>query len=393
MPTLTANRAETGDQALSVSRGLSVLVVSDANAASSWFQYDEIINDVDSDEVLASQQLNANQTVVADAEGVASAPTQSQGSSDTIVADADADGPILFASFKLISDINDDIDADSVISSQLAAIADTIVNDIESASLAVSQIMNANDTVVSDINAKADGEPGVFINNVDADNLIVQQRLRASVLVVSDADADAPIVSEDTSSFYSDVVVADANGDGSIQVNTLHAYQLIANDIDVAVELINDTSGVAWVFNAWTQAFSRYTGFDVNHAESIDGAPTFATPTGVYRFSSSSFADAKVKFGLSNFGAMQTKRLRAVYVTTVGDGVVNMATFHGYQGLLVQHNYATPSQSSDVPINRRLSPARGDQGQFWGLQFSLTGGTRQEVHNIRILPLVTGRNL
>jgi hypothetical protein len=369
-------------------------VVNDVWGEGAWFQYDEPVSDANAQAALVNERRDLLALVVAAGRGEATVPLQVRHRvAEVLEPAAGGEAPILAAYRALYDTVQEDAGGDGLTVSQRLAVAAPLLEGVAAATEAlVTAALRASVTLEESASGDA-GESPVFWEDAYGEASAPRARLHASYTAVADASAEASILSEALASLFKDTVTADANAAASVRSQQLQAVQTIINDMEAVEELLNVVSDEAWVFNAWTLAFSRYTGIEVTDAADAGGQPLFAGPSGVYRFSSTSYVDALVRFGLTNLGSMAPKRLRAVYVSTMGRGVVKLATFHGSGGSLVQHNYATPERDSATPINRRISPARGHTGQHWGLQVETTGGDRQTVTRIHVIPLVTGRKL
>lgn len=385
-------RAEVRSSLLSTQLSASVVVVDDANGADLHFQFDDVQGDANAEAVVHNERRDLLASVVSSAYASAAVERQVRTKTEPLVIeDASGDDPIVRAGRRLLVTLQENGEATASLLSQKRQSSVSLTAAAQAQSIIASALLHAADTIVSDAQSTG-GEPNFFMDSAYGESAVVRATLRVRTTITEDANAEATLVSDALARLFRDTIEADAHGDSSIESDRLNAVQSIVNDVDAVDELLNVVSDEAWVFNSWTLAFSRYTRLGVNDAHDIGGTPLFAAPQGLHEFSGTDFEDGLVQFGLSNMGAMTPKRMRAVYVTTAGRGVVKLATFHGLQGVLQEAKYITPTRESAVPINRRISPARGHQGQYWGFRVEVTSG-RQVVTRIHVLPLVTGRNL
>jgi len=385
-------QAEVRSSILSTQLGASVDVEDDANGADLHFQFDSVMSDANADTLLVNERRDLLTTVEATARGAASVLQQTRHLVEPIlIVGAQGQDTAVRAGRAMHATVQSDANAEASIITQTRVASASIVADAEASPVVVSSLLRASDTIVADAEGE-DGEPNFFVDSAHGDSSVVRATLHVRDTFTEAANAQAVLVSTALRQRYRDTVEASAQGEGSIESALLSAYQEVINDVDAVDEVLNVLSEEAWVFNTWTLAFSRYTGLGVNDAADVGGVPLFTKPTGLQEFSDTDFSDALVQFGLNNMGSMSPKRMRAIYVTTTGKGVVKLATFHGLAGALQEAKYATPVRESAVPINRRISPARGHRGQYWGFRVEVTEG-RQTVTRIHVLPLVTGRNL
>lgn len=149
----------------------------------------------------------------------------------------------------------------------------------------------------------------------------------------------------------------------------------------------------AWAFNARTMAISRWEGLHVTEVHEANGRVFGLASDGIYVLSDTAASDAVVESGLYDFGVIELKHLRHLYITYTATSPVRLGVIRSNGGGKQKIEYGKPAYESENPQQTRIALGRGPLARYWGLTLSNTDGGKASVIDMRLVPNVTTRRI
>ena len=217
---------------------------------------------------------------------------------------------------------------------------------------------------------------------------------------------------------YASVLVSamlDESGDGFDDVFDEAAPQWMIDEVATANEELLPTNNVtinfnnvgygfdepllsfptygAWAFNARSMAMSRWEALQVNEVHEANGVVYGLAEDGIYILSSTVAADALLESGLYDFGVIETKHLRHLYLTYTATSPIHVGITRSNGGGKQRVMYGKPSYYAENPVQSRINLGRGPLARYWGMTLANTDGGFASVKDMRFVPNVTTRRI
>ena len=149
----------------------------------------------------------------------------------------------------------------------------------------------------------------------------------------------------------------------------------------------------AWAFNARSMAVSRWEALQITEVHEAKGVVYGLADDGIYILSSTVAADAELESGLYDFGVIETKRLRHLYITYTATAPIHVGLIRSNGGGKQRVIYGKPSYVAENPIQTRVNLGRGPLARYWGMTLNNTDGGFASVKDMRLVPNVTTRRI
>ena len=234
---------------------------------------------------------------------------------------------------------------------------------------------------------------------------------QASVEIVGETGSGRDIVLSGLS--YSDTVMDSAVGGDYVETQyTISATVGEAGDADGAA-LPSTTSRVnyneigygfdeilmayytrgAWVFNARSMAMSRWEAMPITEVHEANGVVYGMSEEGIYVLSDTTASEAELESGLYDFGVIERKHLRHVYLTYTATEPINVGVVRSNAGGKQKIMYGKPAYDAETPTQTRINVGRGPLARYWGVTIVNTEGGFASIQDIRLVPDVTTRRI
>ena len=149
----------------------------------------------------------------------------------------------------------------------------------------------------------------------------------------------------------------------------------------------------AWAFNSRTMAMSRWEALQVTEVHEANGVVYGLAEDGIYVLSSTVAADAQLESGLYDFGVIETKHLRHLYITYTATSPIHVGLVRSNGGGKQRVMYGKSAYTSDNPMQSRINLGRGPLARYWGMTLNNTDGGFASVKDMRLVPNVTTRRI
>ena len=149
----------------------------------------------------------------------------------------------------------------------------------------------------------------------------------------------------------------------------------------------------AWVFNSRTMAISRWDTLQVNEVHEANGVVYGLAADGLYVLSPDVAAAACADSGLYDFGVIETKRLRHVYMTYTSQTPIHIEITRSNGGGKTPVLYGKPAYQHATPTQTRVDLGRGPTSRYWGVSIMNTDTGFASLKEMRLVPNVTSRRI
>lgn len=149
----------------------------------------------------------------------------------------------------------------------------------------------------------------------------------------------------------------------------------------------------AWAFNSRSMAMSRWEALQVTEVHEANGVVYGLADDGIYVLSSTVAADAELESGLYDFGVIETKHLRHLYITYTATAPIHVGLIRSNGGGKQRVMYGKPSYVAENPMQTRINLGRGPLARYWGMTLNNTDGGFASVKDMRLVPNVTTRRI
>lgn len=149
----------------------------------------------------------------------------------------------------------------------------------------------------------------------------------------------------------------------------------------------------AWTFNSRSMALSRWEALQVTEVHEANGVVYGLADDGIYVLSSTVAADAFLESGLYDFGVIETKHLRHLYLTYTATSPIHVGITRSNGGGKQRVMYGKPSYYAENPVQSRINLGRGPLARYWGMTLANTDGGFASVKDMRFVPNVTTRRI
>lgn len=149
----------------------------------------------------------------------------------------------------------------------------------------------------------------------------------------------------------------------------------------------------AWAFNARTMAMSRWEALQVTEVHEANGVVYGMADDGIYVLSSTLAADALLESGLYDFGVIETKHLRHMYITYTATAPIHVGITRSNGGGKQRVMYGKAAYVAENPVQTRINLGRGPLARYWGMTLANTDGGFASVKDMRLVPNVTTRRI
>ena len=157
--------------------------------------------------------------------------------------------------------------------------------------------------------------------------------------------------------------------------------------------LLSYSTHGAWAFNARTMAMSRWEALQVTEVHEVRGVVYGMADDGIYILSSTVAADAEAESGLYDFGVIENKRLRHLYVTYTSTTPIHVGITRSDGGGKQRVMYGKPAYAAENPVQTRINLGRGPLARYWGVSVKNTEGGLVSLYDMRLVPNVTTRRI
>ena len=187
----------------------------------------------------------------------------------------------------------------------------------------------------------------------------------------------------------------DEVGVGTDTVTTTNNVTINYNNVGYGFDepLLSYPTGGAWVFNARTMAVSRWMGLQATEVHEANGVVYGAAADGIYMMSETVAADASVESGLYDFGVIELKHLRHLYLTYTSNTPVHVGVVRSNGGGKARTLYGKPAYAAENPVQSRVNLGRGPLARYWGFTLNNTDGGFASVLDMRLVPNITTRRI
>lgn len=248
----------------------------------------------------------------------------------------------------------------------------------------VSEHGSGKDAIVTQSSTEQIDESGVA-----SDHLYPTNTATFTVYEVSGVGADDPLVSSTPSAVVEEIGAA---SDELLPINNVTInFNNVGYGFDDAL-LSYPTHG-AWAFNSRTMAMSRWEALQVTEVHEANGVVYGLAEDGIYILSSTVAADAQLESGLYDFGVIETKRLRHLYVTYTATSPIHVGIVRSNGGGKQRVMYGKSAYASENPMQSRINLGRGPIARYWGMTLNNTDGGFASVKDMRLVPNVTTRRI
>lgn len=148
----------------------------------------------------------------------------------------------------------------------------------------------------------------------------------------------------------------------------------------------------AWAFNSRTMAISRWDALRVLEVHEVGGVVYGLAADGLYVMGTTA-ADARAESGLYDFGVIEKKKLRHIYLTYTAQSPLYIGVVHTNGGAKSEVVYGKPAYQADSPIQTRVDLGRGPDARYWGVAITNTDNRFASVKDMRLVPNVTSRRI
>jgi hypothetical protein len=149
----------------------------------------------------------------------------------------------------------------------------------------------------------------------------------------------------------------------------------------------------AWVFNSRTMAISRWDTLQVNEVHEANGVVYGMAADGLYVLSPDVAAAARADSGLYDFGVIEMKRLRHVYMTYTSQTPIHVEVTRSNGGGKTPVLYGKPAYQYATPTQTRVDLGRGPTSRYWGVSIMNTDAGFASLKEMRLVPNVTSRRI
>ena len=149
----------------------------------------------------------------------------------------------------------------------------------------------------------------------------------------------------------------------------------------------------AWVFNARTMAISRWDSIQVTEVHEANGVVYGLAPDGMYVLSPTVASAARADSGLYDFGVIETKRLRHIYLTYTAKTPIHIEVTRSNGGGKTTTTYGKSAYDHEAPTQVRVELGRGPVSRYWGFSFLNTDAGFASLKEARLVPNVTSRRI
>lgn len=149
----------------------------------------------------------------------------------------------------------------------------------------------------------------------------------------------------------------------------------------------------AWVFNARTMAMSRWDTLQITEVHEAKGVVYGMAADGLYILSPTVASAARADSGLYDFGVIETKRLRHIYLTYTAQTPIHIEVTRSNGGGKTPTLYGKPAYDHVAPTQTRVDLGRGPVSRYWGFSFLNTEAGFASLKEARLVPNVTSRRI
>lgn len=149
----------------------------------------------------------------------------------------------------------------------------------------------------------------------------------------------------------------------------------------------------AWVFNSRTMAMSRWDTLQITEVHEANGVVYGMAADGLYILSPTVASVARADSGLYDFGVIETKRLRHIYLTYTAQTPIHIEVTRSNGGGKTPTMYGKPAYDHVAPTQTRVDLGRGPVARYWGFSFLNTDAGFASLKEARLVPNVTSRRI
>ena len=148
--------------------------------------------------------------------------------------------------------------------------------------------------------------------------------------------------------------------------------------------------GAAWTCPTDSFAMSRWEAIEADSIAEVDGVLYAATPTGLYRLDAGADdpdftrVDARIRGGLTDFGAAQLKRLSYFYLGYECSGEMRVTVGSVPKGVEQSFSYPFPRRAANEPVPGRAQLGRGTRSRYWRFTLENVNGADFSVFDQRV---------
>ena len=153
---------------------------------------------------------------------------------------------------------------------------------------------------------------------------------------------------------------------------------------------------LALSFNTRNMAISQFCGMRFDSFAVLDDGRVFAADAdrGLYEFAGAGTDDnaqinAKVRTGLTDFGAANQKRIRSIYFGGEATGDITLSTRND-EGNEREYTF-TPENTDGTQQSAKLFGGRDGKGRYWDFQVENVDGCDFGIDQVDVVPITLGR--
>lgn len=263
------------------------------------------------------------------------------------------------------------------------ATANDDIDGVLAVSVFVSEQGSGKDSIVTQSSVEQVDEDAICIDSVYASVLV-------SAMLDEAGDGLDELVGEATPQWRIDEV-ATANEELLPVNNVTINFNNVGYGFDEP--LLSFPTHGAWAFNARSMAVSRWEALQINEVHEANGVVYGLAEDGIYTLSSTVAADALLESGLYDFGVIETKHLRHLYLTYTATSPIHVGITRSNGGGKQRVMYGKPSYYAENPVQSRINLGRGPLARYWGMTLTNTDGGFASVKDMRFVPNVTTRRI
>ena len=258
------------------------------------------------------------------------------------------------------------------------------LGDVLTASTFISEHGSGKDAIVTQSSTEQIDEDGIA-----ADHLYPTNTATATVYEASGVGSDDLLVASAPGA------LVEEHGAASDELLPINNVTINFNNIGYGFDdaLLSYPTHGAWAFNSRTMAMSRWEALQITEVHEANGVVYGLAEDGVYVLSSTVAAEAQLESGLYDFGVIETKHLRHLYVTYTATAPIHVGLVRSNGGGKQRVMYGKSAYSAENPVQSRINLGRGPLARYWGITLNNTDGGFASVKDMRLVPNVTTRRI